>query len=274
MSMRIFRTVVVALALAASTVACAGNQGAGASDASQPPPRAVLSMPVRVQPGSHAAYSAALADALARAGFTVVTDPTTKTDVVLTPSVQVSESRSAFRVEVNGRVKMNIQISVAVQCDGQMADLLRTDYNDYEGNPPDDEAIATLVLAYAHSARVAAFAKAKVSAVEEAQSDDEEWNGADLSRCAMPTSLDACDAVKRYLNHHPKGRHVSEATRMLAQAAGPFEKLQKDESAWQSAGAAECKSKKSREACVGLEVYLTKFPSGMHAQEAHALLGK
>lgn len=267
---------VFALALAGpALVGCAGNEGGpGAADPSRPPPRDVLAMPVRVQSGSHSTFAAALADGLARAGFTVTTDGSAKVDIILTPNVTISQNTSAFQVTVNGRSKMRITITVAVVCDGHMTDMLRAEYNDYDGEPPDEEAIAKLVLAYAHSSRVASFAKQRMAVVQEAESEDQEWQSIELAKCATPTTLDACEPLRQYLKAHPQGRHASEATRILAQSGPQFERLQKDENSWQSAGGAECRVKKTREACVGLEVYLTKFPNGMHAQEAHALLGK
>ena len=80
--------------------------------------------------------------------------------------------------------------------------------------------------------------------------------------------------MRQHLKNHPQGKHASEATRILGQAGGQLDKLQKDETAWQNAGAADCRARKSRETCVGIEVYLTKYPNGLHAQEAHSLLGK
>jgi hypothetical protein len=267
--------VALGIALAAPLVACGGaNEGQGAADPSRPPPRDVLAMPVRVQPGSNSAFGAALADALARAGFTVATDPSTPTDVILTPTVNVSQSTSAFQVTVNGRTKMKISVRVAVVCAGQLADMLHVDYNDYDGEPPDDEAIATLVLAYAHSARVAAFAKKRASAIAAATSEDDAWAEANVARCSTPTTVDACDGVKAYVKAYPQGKHAGEATRLLAQVGPQFERLQKDESSWQSADAGDCRAKKTRESCVGVEVYLTKFPNGAHAREAHEILGK
>ncbi len=267
-------TLVLGLALAAAPlVACGANDGQGAADPSRPPPKDVLAMPVRVQPGSNSAFGAALADGLARAGFTVATDSSTKTDVILTPSVTVSQG-GGFVVTVNGRTKMKITIRVAVVCAGQMADVLNAEYGGYDGDPPDDDAIASLVLAYAHSARVAAFAKQRAAAIDAATSEDEAWREAELGRCSTPTTVDACDGVKAYLKAYPQGKHAGEATRLLAQVGPLFDKLQKDETSWQNADAAQCRAKKSREACVGVEVYLTKFPSGAHAREAHEILGK
>jgi len=48
----------------------------------------------------------------------------------------------------------------------------------------------------------------------------------------------------------------------------------KDDNAWENAGSIECRAQKTREACVGVEVYVAKFPAGMHAAEAKRLLGK
>ncbi|CAN5519904.1 hypothetical protein BH09MYX1_BH09MYX1_01040 [soil metagenome] len=262
------------LAAMAPLYGCANAEGPGAADPTRPPPKAVLAMPVRVQSGSDGGFAAALSDGLARAGFTVTTDPSAKADIILTPQVVVSQNTSAFQVSVNGRTKVKYTITVSVACDGQMTDSLHATYNDYEGSPPDDEAISTLVLAYAHSGRVAAFAKRQSSATAEASSDDQDWLAIDQPKCAAPTALDACDGVKLYMGRHPQGKHVGEATRLLTQSVAPFEKLQRDENSWQASGAADCKKKKTRETCVGVEVYLTKYPNGMHATEAHALLGK
>ena len=126
MKVRLASVALVALCLAVAPplVGCGGNQGAGAADATRPPPKEVLSMPVRVQTGSHGAFSAALADGLARAGFTVQTDPSAPAEIILVPQVTFSQSTSAFQVTVNGRTKMHVSVSVAVSCGGQTADVL------------------------------------------------------------------------------------------------------------------------------------------------------
>lgn len=251
--------------------ACAADPGtnAGANEATRRPPSEVLTLPVRVDASANGVFAAALADALARAGFMVITDANVKATVVLTPELVVGES---LGLEVNGRAKARVEIVVTVTCDGQNADTLRASYAAIEGNPPDEEAIATIVLAYAHSARVAAFAKARSARSEEEASDEIDWDASEHARCLQPTTRGACDLVKTYLKKHPRGRYVAEARPLVEQAPARLAAYQKDESSWQAAGAPECRAKKTRAACVGLEVYVTKFPNGNHVEEANLLL--
>ena len=266
------RALAIAVALfSLASSACAADPGtsAGANDAVRRPPSEVLSLPVRVDAGANTAFAAALSDALARAGFMVLTDANARAVVVLTPQVAVGE---VVGTDVNGRARARIEIVVAVTCDGQNADSLHSSYTALEGNPPDEEAIGTLVLAYAHSARVAAFAKDRSARSQEEASDEIDWVASEHEKCLEPRTREACERVKEYLRKHPRGRYAAEATPMVAQAPARLAAYQKDERSWQAAGVTECRAKRTREACVGLEVYVTRFPSGLHAEEANQLL--
>jgi hypothetical protein len=98
------------------------------------------------------------------------------------------------------------------------------------------------------------------------------WNAARVTGCELPAALTGCDAVRIYLARYPNGAHVEEANKALAAGQPQLEKLQKDENAWQQAGTITCRTHAGTDPCVGVELYLTKYPAGLHADEAHALL--
>jgi hypothetical protein len=98
------------------------------------------------------------------------------------------------------------------------------------------------------------------------------WNKARVTGCELPVSLAGCDAVRIYLAKYPTGAHVDEANKALAAGQPQLEKLQKDENAWQQAGVTACRAPGGKDACLGVELYLTKYPAGLHADEARTLL--
>jgi hypothetical protein len=100
------------------------------------------------------------------------------------------------------------------------------------------------------------------------------WNQARVTGCELPVSLSGCDAVRLYLAKYPAGGHVGEANKALAAGQPRLEALQKDENAWQQAGAAGCHAHSDKNACDGVDLYLVKFPAGTHADEARQLVAK
>ena len=278
--MRALRPLAVATFLALSFVlaACGGGaaEGGGAVDPSKPPSKEVMGLTLLVaQGGSSEAqnFANALGAALSRSGFIVTNDPNGHADVALRTSVSVMPDTSFMQVRVNGKSKLKYVVTVDVMA-AQPLGQLHAEYKGYEGGPPDEESIGSMVLDFAHSPRVVAFAKQRSTAAVEATSDDAEWNAADPTACKVPATLEACDAVRAYLVKHPQGKYAAEASRTLAAGAPTLERLRKDDNAWESAGAVECRTQKTREACVGVEVYVAKFPAGMHVAEAKRLLPK
>ena len=150
------------------------------------------------------------------------------------------------------------------------------------------------MLAYAYSPHIARFARAKgamtattVAAADtpppptptatattpgSAPRDDAEWFRIDTVKCKIPARPDACNPVRYYLSHHPSGAHSQEAQELLAAAEPALEKLHKDDVAWQKAGTSECRSKRTADACAGVEAYEMQFPTGMHSEDAHRML--
>jgi hypothetical protein len=278
--MRALRPLIVAtfLALTSMLAACGGGaaEGGGAVDPSKPPAKEVMGLTLLVpQGGSSEAqnFSLALGAALSRAGFVVTNDANAHADVALRTSVSVMPASSLVHMQFNGKSKLKYLVTVDVTA-AQPLGQLHAEYNSYEGEPPDEEAIGSMVLEFAHSPRVVAFAKQRSNAAAEATSDDAEWNAADPTACKVPATLEACDAVRAYLVKHPQGKYAAEASRTLAAGAPTLERLRKDDNAWENAGAMECRAQKTRDACVGVEVYVAKFPAGMHAAEAKRLLPK
>ncbi len=102
--------------------------------------------------------------------------------------------------------------------------------------------------------------------------DETAWNKARATGCALPVALTGCDGVRIYLAKFPTGAHADEANKALVAGQPQLEKLQKDDNAWQQAGVPTCRAHADKDACVGVELYLTKYAAGLHADEARALL--
>ncbi len=107
--------------------------------------------------------------------------------------------------------------------------------------------------------------------VERKQRIDRDWYAIDVERCRVPRSLDACADVRGFLAKYPDGAHAEEAKAALATAAVRMEVLEKDEGAWAAAEVENCKRHVGANACARVEIYLAKYPAGLHANEARAL---
>lgn len=294
-------TGVLALALLGAAgpglYACGGENAEGEAH-TQPPPRAVLAMTVHVEGGeSNDTFCPALEAGLVHSGVQVVGDASQPADVQMTCHVSISEDDGFFRVQVNGQMRKKITARVEVRAGGRLVDQFVAHYKGYGGDAPDEDAVGKLVLAYAYSPRIATLARAVHSAAGSVDTaphgtatgpvatatatatvsgndprDDAEWFRIDTVKCKIPARPDACNSVRYYLSHHPTGTHSQEAQDLLSAAEPALEKLQKDDVAWQKAGLSECRSKRSAEACAGVEAYEMQFPTGMHGDEAHRLL--
>jgi len=223
----------------------------------------------------------AVQQGLVSAGYHVTTDTTA--DVVLALNVALTRERSF--VVVNGRVPEHVTATLLVKASNQVIDEFRAEFTSKGGEVrPDD--VASLVAALGRSNRLAQFAQTKKQAGEAARAqadarsaesarvtEEQYWNLAHVTACEMPTSLTGCDNVRIYLAKYPSGVHVEEAKRALATGQPKFEALQKDENAWAQAGAGACGAHAAPDACVGVELYVTKYPAGLHADRARALLG-
>ncbi len=276
------------LALAPLAAGCGGEEaGARSAANSRPPPAEVMQLALYVSPGGgEVDVGSALQNALVQSGFTVVTQQSAAHDVELVPHVSVGADDSVWQVVKNGQRRRKYTVRLDVTAGARVLGQFLVDYRGYPGDAPDDDAVGTLVSDFAHSARVARYARELKGAAAPAQGagrpsgpasdsqDDRDWFAVDTVVCKVPATLDACDGVRGYLEKHPHGSHTSEATRVLTQAVPGLERLRKDENSWQKAGAEDCRQKRTRDACIGVEAYETAYPTGLHAEEARRLLGK
>jgi hypothetical protein len=242
-----------------------------------PPPAEVLKLVVRVQGDP---IGSALEGGLSRSGFQVATDEQVPHDVTLRVAASKQVVPSFFHVQVNGReqVKVRAHVMVSVLAGSQMVDQVSADMEMNEGDPPPEDAIGRLVVLFAKSPRLAEWARGRQAVVTDtksaAASDDSDWYKLNVTACKVPPRLDACDGVRAFLVKWPDGAHAGDARAALDQAQPALEKLQKDDNDWKAVRPDECKRTKTRDACEGVEVYLTKYPAGLHTDEAKRLLGK
>jgi hypothetical protein len=283
------------LALAGPALYACGGENAEGQAHTQPPPREVVGMIVRVDgAGGDDTFCPALEAALVHSGVQVVGDASQPADVEMRCRVFTSEDDGFWRVTVNGQTKKKFTVRVEVRGGtGRLVDQFVASYKGFPGDAPDEDAVGKLVLAYAYSPRMAGYARAKgaaaapttndtaaptatapatASAPTNNPRDDAEWFRIDTVKCKIPARPEACNSVRYYLAHFPNGAHAEEARDLLSAAQPALEKLQKDDVAWQKASVSECRSKRNAEACAGVEAYEMQFPTGMHGEEAHRLL--
>ncbi len=275
----------------ACALACGGEAGSGAPP--HPPPREVLALAVRVtQSGSDDAFCPALEVGLARSGIAVVSDASQPADTLVTCRVFMGEDDGFLRITSNGQPRMKITVRVEVRsAQNVLVDQFIAEYKGFRGSTADEDAVGKVVIAFAYSPRMAAFARtaksntgptmattsAPTAPVMTAQgrsdpTDDAAWFAIDTVKCKIPARVESCDSVRGYLRRHPNGAHAQEANDILATAQPSLERLQKEEVAWQKANRNECARMRSSDACAGVEAYEIQFPSGLHAEDAHRLL--
>ncbi len=280
----------VLVGLVALLLACGGDAGSGLP--TKPPPREVLALALRItQSARDDTFCPALEAGLARSGIAINADPSQPVDATLTCHVFASQDEGFIRITSNGETRMHFTVRVEVRSSQNvLVDQFVAEYNGFKSSGADDDAINKVVLAFAYSPRIAAFARSAKSGnvavttttpvptpmpTQTAQGDPQDdamWFAIETVRCKVPARVEACDQVRNYLRRRPNGLHAQEANDLLSAAAPALEKLQKEENAWQKANHGECARRRSTDVCVGVEAYEIQFPTGMHADEAHRLL--
>jgi hypothetical protein len=274
------------------SVACGGE--AAPAQPARPPPREVVALVVQVaHERSDDSFCQALEVGLARSGIAISSGPSQPADAVISCSTYASADDGFFRITANGESRQHFTVRVQVRSAQNVpVDQFIADFTGFRSSGPDEEAVNKVVVAFAYSPRIAAFAHiAKstpapatteappiVTATAEAPPpardprDDAMWFAIDTVRCKIPARVEACIPVRNYLQRYPSGAHAQEASDVLAAAEPALEKLQKDEVAWQKSNHYECASRRTSDACVGVEAYDMQFASGLHSDEARRLL--
>jgi len=228
-------------------------------------------------------------DTLINDGFKLVRRPDDGHDAVLKINVSTQQEQSILKVYVNGRVRKNYRVSVtlSISTAGRAVEHVATEFSMSEDVPAEN--INGLVTDLGQSRNVASLAAQKVAAKVVAKSEVEQqakrqaererveqesaWKEADPESCHSPTTLQACIGVRLYLSKYPDGGHADEAKRVLDIATPKLDLLQKDDSYWiGESNFSGCAAKHSQAACEGVELYVTKYPKGLHCAEAAELL--
>lgn len=276
------RRALFALFLACS--ACGGDPApvkAPAVDSTPPPPEVMALVVHVIEPSDSNARAIAnnYKFALARSGFRVADDRGDPHDVEINLAASATAVPSFWQVQVNNqaRVKLDVRVIVAVLGLQPQArvDVLQTQFEMMQGEEPDSAEIGRMVLQFAKSPNLARWAASRQSTVvtkPNSGADDSDWYKVKPVNCKVPIKLDACDPIRAYLVQWPQGAHADEARNTLEAAEPALEKLQKDDNDWQSVRPDDCKKKKTRDTCAGVEVYWHRYPAGLHADEAKRLL--
>jgi hypothetical protein len=99
------------------------------------------------------------------------------------------------------------------------------------------------------------------------------WEAASAPSCSAPTTIDACDGVRQFVAKHPSGEHAVAARDLLAKAEEPIRSL-RDDRAWETTDRSACEKPKAEDGCEFVHAYLSSYPNGKHANEAHDLLAQ
>ena len=283
--------VLLAFGLAIASTACmpAADAPPAAATIATPPELAQLSVQIQNAGGDEVSEQvhSALETALMRSNYRVAPDGV-QPDLVLRPQAAWQREPSFVRFQrADGRetFKIHVRVALSALAKGRMVDQFVTEFGATNDGPIDPALMIPLLNGMARSQPLLALARANGGGAAQGDpsdpqisehdkpkpgraEDDREWASAGGGACARPTRLDACDKVRAYLARHPSGGHADEARRALSDSEPAFEKLQKDEDAWQRANPDDCRARKTREACVGVGVYVNLFPNGLHAREA------
>lgn len=299
-------SVLVCFAVSAFSLGCGGGSASNAasSTASAPAsaPAEASSLTVVVVPGTpgnptaHAATDA-LRSALVSAGYKLSVDARAAHDAEIVTRVAATPEQSFFTVQVNGKsdTKERVHLTATVMMRGQVIDEVSADFlstnslvtpqdvgpavNSLSGSPK----VAQLGRQVREQSDSREHAKQEKEEQAKKRADDDakkklrveeetDWNRARVTGCRLPTTLAGCDGARTYLAKYPEGSHLEEAQAALKAAEPLMEKLQKDENTWKTAGVDGCKTDHTRDLCAGVELYMTKFPAGMHLDEAQGLM--
>ena len=301
------RAALIAAMFALLLAACGGEdsesaQPATANEAASPSP-AVTALKVYLDSASrnplNAVTAARLQNALVAAGYSLVTSESAPHDVAARLVVTATQEQSLFQVTVNGQRQLKLQVHAALTISGggSVVDQVAHDFESTNGEVSDED-LAPLVARLNRSPRLSRYASARAKArqaqvqaeqvaaaqaqqqaeqtnAEQARQQEElDWVQARPIACRMPSRITACDAVQAYLAKYPSGKHVDDAQNALAAAKPKLEALQRDENAWSRAGADACSAHADPHACDGVDLYLVKFPAGLHADEARGLTAR
>jgi hypothetical protein len=245
------------------------------------------------------ALAASLQTALVAAGYDLVTSEAAPHDLTARLAVSATQEQGFFHVTVNGRRQVTLKVHVALTIVGGagVVDEVAHDFESSNGEVSDGN-VSPLVARLNSSPRLARYAsdqanarRAKVEAERAAavqakdqaaqaeqdrarEQEETDWVHARPLGCRIPAILGACDAVRLYLAKYPSGTHADEAKKTVDEAAPKLEGLQKDDNVWHTAGADACRAHADPHGCDGIDLYLVKFPAGLHADEARALTAK
>ena len=285
--------------------ACGGEdsesaQPATANGAASPSP-AVTALKVYLDSVARnpldAAIAARLQSALVAAGYNLVTSESAPHDVAARLVVTATQEQSLFQVTVNGQrqVKLQVHAALTISGGGSVVDQVAHDFESSNGEVRDED-VAPLVTRLNRSPRLSRYASARAKSRQAQRPGGASGRhpgaaagrasecgagapagGARLGRSATARVQDAepssrrATPCRRTWRSTPRARMRARRRSALTEAKPKLEALQRDENAWSRAGADACSAHADPHACDGVDLYLVKFPSGLHADEARSL---
>jgi hypothetical protein len=279
--------VVVSLALVGSlAVGCGGSPPpqAAVKPVAAAPAAQELGIHVTVEPSSDDAtplvpsVTSSLTTALSTAGYRLIEDAA-KADVHAKVKLNATPEASVFQVQVNGKNRVTYKVELAASflgaAESAVVDSTTAEFSSSEGSI-DASAIDRIVAHVGTTGKLAAYAgklKAKdaQAAASVQQQEDDLWKAANADGCRAADTDKACDGVKAYVAKYPAGKFTADARKAMTDGdvhlAGAAE-----EKMWTAAASDQCVKPTKSYDCKGVEEYLAKYPSGVHAADAKAAM--
>jgi hypothetical protein len=298
-----------AITLILSTVLFVACYACGGAEKPVPAPKAsnsLAGLTIYIQQSKESEIGASVVSALqarlVQRGYQITANSADDIDLIATINIGVQESKSFFTTYVNGQRKVSYEahVEMMVTAGGITLDTANVVF-DPEKPIPDDELnqLASVFSGPGVSAQAPRLLQKRQQREKERQGqarleeekkkqeeadrqkseqerrrldDENAWISAEPLQCKKPTSTYSCNGIQIYLAKFPNGTHNDEAREVLKLAQPALDTLQKDENEWQRSDYESCSHNPTRGACIGVELYRTKYPSGIHISEANELM--
>jgi hypothetical protein len=209
----------------------------------------------------------ALAHALARAGYTVVTRATP----------DELEVRVVARAQPLASAGREVAYGVAVDLVDrrERVDALRTSFV-AEPQSVNAETMRPLLVAIVEHGRVLVLLAQRARAREEREAaerakEEAAWKSAQADQCSALATDDACEPLTRWLSANFESARARIANEILG-AVARRRAEDRERRLWAGAGRARCATPRVAADCDALRHHLESFPDGPHAVEARATL--
>jgi hypothetical protein len=292
--MRFNRFVTSAMLVCGVLLSAAWGCGGGSTEAkdvdtSKLAPAPDLSVLVNVQAGTSEAgqfipnVKTALTTSLTSAGYKLVDNEEGKPDVIAKVTVNATEEKSLFQVQVGGKVQVSYAVKLSASFvsagEASVIDQATSDFSSGDGTV-EQSAIDKILVHLSTTGKLATYAKTSKEKAQKADEDkkaaeqkaeDDLWKAANVEGCRKPTAANACEGVEAYIAKYPSGKYTAEGRQAMLDGKAESARMA-EEDMWKAAAVDQCKKPTKSYDCKAVEEYLAKYPTGAHAADAKAAM--